>query len=70
MSIEVVAEMNLDGGGFLLSKKKKRRYNACLHSMRPWKLWGSANVIKDQPMLRGEQPNHPVPMQPNLRLGL
>ena len=25
-----------------------------------WKLCGSANVIKDQPMLKGEQPSHPV----------
>ena len=74
MSIEVVTERNLDGGGFLLSKKKKKkkkeRYNACFHNTRPWKLCGSANVIKDQPMLRGEQPSHPILMQPNLQLGL
>ena len=74
MSILAVIERNLNDGGFLLSLKgknnykinnknkklNKKRYNACLHNTRPWKLCHSANVIKDQPMLRCEQPSHPV----------
>ena len=28
-----------------------------------------SKLIKDQPMLRGEQPSYPVPIQSNLRLG-
>ena len=31
---------------------------------------GQSKLIKDQPMLKGEQPSYPIPMQPNLRLGL